>query len=57
MFCTKSNIDERMGMGTPFWKYLTGRGTVPQNWGPGGHFRLQPFSGIWQTKKSSVRLG
>ena len=34
-----------------------GGGTVPQNWVPGGHFRFQPFSGIWQTKKSSVRLG
>ena len=33
------------------------RGTVPQNWGPGGHFRFQPFSGIRQTKESSVRLG
>ena len=29
--------------------------TVPQNWGPGGHFRLQPFSGIWQTK--NLQLG
>ena len=30
---------------------------MPQYWGPGGHFRFQPYSGIWQTKKSSVRLG
>ena len=30
---------------------------MPQNWGPGGHFRLQPFSGNWQTKKYSVRFG
>ena len=30
---------------------------MPQYWGPGGHFRFQPFSGIWQTKKSSVRFG
>ena len=31
--------------------------TVPEDWGPRGHFHFKPYSGIWQTKKSSVRLG
>ena len=38
-------------------KKRRGGGTVPQNWGPGGRFRFWPYSGIWQTKKSPVRLG
>ena len=31
--------------------------TVPEDWGPRGHFHFKPYSPIWQTKKSSVRLG
>ena len=40
-----------------WWHWFGDPPTVPQNWGPGGHFRFQPFSGIRQTKKSSLKLG
>ena len=30
---------------------------MPQNWGLGGHFRFQPFSGIWQKKNLQLGLG
>ena len=42
-----------------FWycNWTRGGGTVHWNRGHGGQFRFWPYSSIWTSKKSSVRLG